>query len=205
MEIIVVVSLLGLLIPLGIWFADEARGRAGWLRETRIDARFDLGGGAFRETHLAVTHTEVTQTRAPWWVRLVALTCYLPSGVALVAGVPWCVGLLILTDHHNQNDLGASANGMLILAYPFGCWAAVRMAALGRALLSGDGARFRATLQTTAALQIGLNGALLLGALGILLTYRRQEALGLFIAPLITLAQLALVGSVGLRQTRTPE
>lgn len=203
MEIVLGLALLAVMVPLGIWFGDESAGRAGWRRVLNVHERFDVGEGAFRAAQVERERVEVLRERAPWWVRLLAFTCYLPLSGAILAALPWILGVLMLSERRTGNSLERQANAMLVLAFPFGCWAAKRMASLGRALLSGDEATFRAQLVSTAALEVALNASLLLGAAAIYLGHRaHHDALLLFVAPTLTLLHLALVAFVGLSQTR---
>jgi len=200
-ELLIGLLVPAVLIPIVVWFVDEGNGRTAWRREARIHERFDLGEGAFRATHVDHARTEVLRSRAPFWVRLLAFTSYLPLGVAILALVPWFVGVLMLNERRGHH-FHEYANTMLVIAYPFGCWAAVRMAALGRALLSGHEARFRGSLGPTLVVELTLNAALLLGAFLLSLRHPHADAWMLFVAPLVTLSHLALMATVGLRQTR---
>ncbi|MEZ4392647.1 MAG: hypothetical protein R3A48_16280 [Polyangiales bacterium] len=203
MEVVLGLALLAVMVPLGIWFGDESAGRAGWRRELHVQERFDLGEGAFRVARVEQERVEVLRERAPWWVRLLALTCYLPLGAAILAALPWILGVLMLTEGRTGNGLERQANAMLVIAFPFGCWAAKRMASLGRALLSGDGETFRAQLRRTAALEVALNASLLFGAAAIFVRFHHhRDALALFVTPTLTLLHLALVAVVGEWQTR---
>ena len=176
MELIIAVIVLAVLIPLGIWFGDEAGGRAAWRQVIDVREHHALGLGAFRAAEVEIAHSAVLRERAPWWVRLLALTCYVPLSAAILSVFPWLLG-------------------------PVGCFAALRMAGLGRALLGGDEGRFRAALRGTAVLEVALNGALLLGATLLFARYRRDDALLLLVTPMLSLTHLATVAVVGLRQT----
>lgn len=200
MELFVGVILLGVLLPVAMWLGDESSGRASWRRVTTLTEHLDLGQGAFRAQQVELAHQTVLRERAPWWVRLVALSCYLPIGAAVVAALPWIVGCLFAAERGGRG-LDAHANAVLVVAYPFGVWAAVRMARLGRALLGGERERFREALGGTALLQLVLNAAISAAGLALYARYRRDDALMLLIAPAITIAQTALVGLVGLRET----
>jgi signal transduction histidine kinase len=197
-EILFAVVVLGVVVPVVFWLGDESAGRAGWRRVAELRETISLGEGPFRGGSVDVSRTEVRRTRAPWWVTLLALTCYLPSGVAVMAALPWLLGVLVLFDRGTMHPgFDRAADAMLVLAYPFGCWAALRMGALGRALLSGDRARFTAALSRASWVELPLNGALLLGALALTLTYRNADGCALALAPLATLAQLAAVALTG--------
>jgi hypothetical protein len=202
-EIIISVVVLSVLIPLGIWFGDEAGGRVAWRQVIDVREHHALGLGAFRAAEVEVAHSAVLRERAPWWVRLLALTCYLPLSAAILSGLPWLLGVLVLAERHGrQAGFDEYTQAMLVCAYPVGCFAALRMAGLGRALLGGDEGRFRAALRGTAALEVALNGALLLGAMVLFARYRRDE-IGLFlVTPMLSLTHLVTVAVVGLRQTR---
>lgn len=203
MELIFGLGLLAVLVPLGIWLGDESAGRAGWRRVLNIHERYDLGEGAFRAAQIERERVEVLRERAPWWVRLLAFTCYLPLSAAILAALPWILGVLMLTEGRTGNTLERQANAMLVLAFPFGCWAAKRMASLGGALLSGDGGTFRAQLVRTAVLEVALNASLLFGAAAIYVgRHFHRDALPLFVAPTLTLLHLGLVAVVGEWQTR---
>lgn len=203
MEIIIAVVVLAVLIPLGIWFGDEAGGRAAWRQVIDVREHHALGLGAFREADVEVAHSAVLRERAPWWLRLFALTCYVPLSAAILSLLPWLLGVVVLVERNaRQAGLDEYAHAMLVCAYPVGCFAALRMAGLGRALLGGDEGRFRAALRGAAVLEVALNGALLLGATLLFARYRRDDALFLFVAPTLSLAHLAAVAVVGLRQTR---
>lgn len=203
MEVIIAVVILAVLIPLGIWFGDEAGGRAAWRQVIDVRERHALGLGAFRATEVEVAHSAVLRERAPWWLRLLALTCYLPLSAAILSLLPWLLGVVVLAERHGRHaGLDEYAHAMLVCAYPVGCFAAVRMVGLGRALLGGDEGSFRASLRGTAVIEVALNGALLLGASLLFARFRRDEALFLCVAPMLSLAHLAAVAVVGLRQTR---
>ncbi len=204
MELLValaVIAFVGLLGPLVAWSSDEHKGRANWTRVFRATETFSLGLGAFRGTSVEVHRDEVLRDRAPWWVRLLALTCYLPVGAALLSGLPWLVGLLFLFDR-NASTWGFDlyANAMLVAVYPFGCWAAARMSALGGALMSGDPDRFRPSLASASWVVVPLNAAILVGSFALSLRFHSADAVLLAVAPVITLMQLAAVATAGLRQ-----
>jgi hypothetical protein len=202
-ELIIGVIVLAVLIPLGIWFGDEAGGRAAWRQVIDVREHHALGLGAFRAAEVEVAHRAVLRERAPWWVRLLSLTCYVPLSGAILSVFPWLLGVLVLAERHSRHaGLDEYAHAMLICAYPVGCFAALRMAGLGRALLGGDEGRFRAALRGTAVLEVALNGALLLGATLLFARYRRDDALLLLVTPMLSLAHLVTVAVVGLRQTR---
>lgn len=203
MELIIGVVVLAVLIPLGIWFGDEAGGRMAWRQVIDVRERHALGLGAFRAAEVEVAHSAVLRERAPWWLRLLALTCYLPLSAAILSVLPWLLGVLVLAERHSGHaGLDEYAHAMLVCAFPVGCIAALRMAGLGRALLSGDEGRFRASLRGTAVIEVALNGALLLFATLLVLRFPRAEALLLLVTPALSLAHLATVAVVGLRQTR---
>lgn len=204
MELIIGVGLLALLLPIAIWLGDEHAGRARWRRVLDVRETLTLGEGAFREVTIESSREELLRERAPWWVRALALSCYLPIGAAIVSALPWLLGAMILTERNRLHGLEGGAHLMLVIAYPIGCWAAVRMAGLGRALLSGDRARFFDRLWSTAPIQLTLNVSLLVGALALFIRYRSDQALWLFIAPSMTLAQLGVVAWVGATQTDAP-
>ena len=69
MELIIGVVVLAVLIPLGIWFGDEAGGRAAWRQVIDVREHHALGLGAFRAAEVEVAHSAVLRERAPWWVR----------------------------------------------------------------------------------------------------------------------------------------
>lgn len=203
MEVIIGVVVLAVLVPLGIWFGDEAGGRSAWLQVIDVRERHALGLGAFRAAEVEVAHSAVLRERAPWWLRLVALTCYLPLSAAILSLLPWLLGVVVLAERHSHHaGLDEYAHAMLVCAYPAGCFAAARMVGIGRALLGGDEGRFRASLRGTAVIEVALNGALLLGAAMLFVRFRRDEALLLFVTPMLSLAHLAAVAVIGLRQTR---
>ena len=203
MEVILGVVILAVLIPIGMWFGDEAGGRAAWRQVLDVREQHTLGLGAFRAAEVEVAHSAVLRERAPWWLRLLALTCYLPLSAAIVSALPWVLGVVVLAERHSGHaGLDEYAHAMLVCAFPVGCFAAGRMAGLGRALLGGDEGRFRASLRGTATIEGFLNGALLLGAAMLFARFRRDEALFLFVAPMLSLAHLAAVAAIGLRQTR---
>ncbi|MFO0627928.1 MAG: hypothetical protein U0325_20295 [Polyangiales bacterium] len=203
MELIIGVVVLAVLIPLGIWFGDEAGGRAAWRQVIDVRERHALGLGAFRAAEVEVAHSAVLRERAPWWLRLLALTCYLPLSAAILSLLPWLLGVLVLAERHSHHaGLDEYAHALLVSAYPVGCIAALRMVGLGRALLGGDEGKFRASLRGTAVLEVALNGALLLGAAALFARFRRDDALLLGVTPILSLAHLAAVAAIGLRQTR---
>lgn len=202
MEIIIAVVVLAVLIPLGIWFGDEAGGRAAWRLVVDVREHHALGVGAFRATEVEVAHSAVLRERAPWWLRLLALTCYFPLGAAILSLLPWLLGVVVLAERHGHHaGLDEYAHAMLVCAFPVGCFAAVRMVGLGRALLRGDELSFRTALRGAAVIEVALNGALLLGATLLFARYRHDEALLLLVTPMLSLAHLAAVAVVGLRQT----
>jgi hypothetical protein len=202
-ELIIGVVVLAVLIPLGIWFGDEAGGRAAWRQVIDVREHHALGLGAFRAAEVEVAHSAVLRERAPWWVRLLAGTCYVPLSAAILSVLPWLLGVVVLAErYHRHAGLDEYAHAMLVCAYPVGCFAALRMVGLGRALLGGDEGRFRAALRGAAVLEVALNGALLLGATLLFARYRRDDALLLFVAPTLSLAHLTAVAIIGLRQTR---
>lgn len=203
MEIIVGVVILAVLIPLGIWFGDEAGGRAAWRQVLDVRERHAVGLGAFRAAEVEVAHRAVLRERAPWWLRLLALTCYVPLSAAIVSALPWVLGVVVLAERHSHHaGLDEYAHALLVCAFPVGCFAAGRMAGLGRALLGGDEGRFRASLRGAAWIEVPLNGALLVFAALFTLSFRRAEALLLGVVPALSLAHLAAVALVGLRQIR---
>ncbi len=203
MEVIIGVVVLAVLVPLGIWFGDEAGGRSAWLQIIDVRERHALGLGAFRATEVEVAHSAVLRERAPWWVRLIALTCYLPLSAAILSLLPWLLGVVVLAERHGRHaGLDEYAHAMLVCAYPVGCFAAVRMVGLGRALLGGDALSFRASLRGAAVIEVALNGALLLGATLLFARFRRDDALLLLVVPTLSLAHLAAVAVIGRRQTR---
>lgn len=203
MEVIIGVVLLAVLVPLGIWFGDEAGGRAAWRQVIDVREHHALGLGAFRAAEVEVAHRAVLRERAPWWLRLLALTCYLPLSAAILSLLPWILGVVVLAERHGHHaGVDEYAHAMLVCAYPVGCFAAVRMVGLGRALLGGDALGFRAALRGTAVIELALNGALLLGASLLFVRFRRDEALLLLITPMLSLAHLAAVAVIGLHQTR---
>lgn len=204
MEILlVVVPVVAVLVPLVAWFLDESSGRPGWLKLAQVREHFRLGDGAFRAAQVDQTRTEVLRDRAPWSVRLVALSCYLPLGVAILTGLPWLLGVVLMSERRFMHGLDGQVNGLLVAVFPVGCWAATRMLSLGRALLSSDHARFTRALPATTALQVGLNGAIVVAAVVMALRHpHRQEVWLLLVAPALTLAQLGVVAAVGWHHLR---
>jgi len=147
-----------------------------------------------------VERAEVLRERAPWGVRALALTCYLPVGAAIVTALPWCVGVLMTFDHHRHSEnLDSMALKLLVCVFPFGCWAAARMWSLGRALLSGSAAQFRDRLERAAWVVVPLNLAILFGAAVVTLASRHVEGLWLAVTPLATLSQIIAVALAGTR------
>jgi len=195
------IAVVGLLGPLVAWYSDEHKGRSNWIRVLRATETFSLGVGAFRGTSVEVHRDEVLRDRAPWWVRLLALTCYLPVGAALLSGLPWLVGVLFLFDR-NASTWGFDlyANALLVAVYPFGCWAAARMSSLGSALMSGDPDHLRASLASASWVVVPLNAAILVGSFALSLRFRSADAGLLAVAPVLTLMQLTAVATAGLRQ-----
>lgn len=201
--LLVVVPLVAVLVPLVAWFLDESGGRPGWLKLAQVREHFRLGDGAFRAAQVDQTRTEVLRDRAPWSVRLLALSCYLPLGVAILTALPWLLGVVLMSERRFMHGLDGQVNGLLVAVFPVGCWAATRMWSLGRALLNGDHARFTSALPATTALQVGLNGAIVVAAVVMAVRHpHRQEVWLLLVAPTFTLAQLAAVAAVGWRHLR---
>jgi hypothetical protein len=198
--LLVVVPLVAVLVPLVAWFLDESSGRPGWLKLAQVREHFRLGDGAFRAAQVDQTRTEVLRDRAPWSVRLVALSCYLPLGVAILSALPWLLGVLLMSERRYMHGLDAQVNGMLVAVFPVGCWAATRMWSLGRALLNSNHARFHGALPATTVLQVCLNGAIVVAAVVMAIRHpHRQEVWLLLVAPTLTLVQLAVVAAVGWR------
>lgn len=200
MEVIIGLLVTGVLVPLAVWFGDESAGRARWRRVARRVETISLGDSAFRGGSVEVERAEVLRERAPWWVRGLALTCYLPVGAAIVTALPWCVGVLMTFDHHRHSEnLDSMALKLLVCVFPFGCWAAARMWSLGRALLSGCAAEFRDRLERAAWVVVPLNLVILFGAVVVALASRKVEGLWLAVTPLATLSQLTAVALAGTR------
>lgn len=196
--VLAVIAVVGVVGPLVAWAVDEDSGRLRWVRVQRTTETLALGEGAFRGARVDVAHERTLRDRAPLGVRLLAFTCYLPLGAALITALPWLVGLLFLFErntHHWGSDLWV--NAVLVPVYPFGCWAAARMYALGGALLSGDAPRFRQALGAAAAVVVPLNVAILLAALGLMLRFRHEPMWLLMVTPALTLTQLGLVALAG--------
>lgn len=199
MEVILGVLVTGVLVPLAVWFGDESAGRARWRHVDRRVETISLGDSAFRGGSVAVEHAALTRERAPWWVRGLALTCYLPIGAAIVCALPWLLGVMMALKPMHHNDLEQMANGFLVCVYPFGVWAAARLWSVGRALLSGSASTFRDALARASWVEVPLNVIILVGAAVIAASSRRVEALWLAVTPLAQLAQLAGVAVAGAR------
>lgn len=200
MEALIGIVVAGVLVPLAVWLGDESAGRARWRRVARRNETISLGDSAFRGGSVQVERAEVLRERAPWWVRGLALTCYLPVGAAIVTALPWCLGVLMMSERHRHESLDAQALTLLVMVYPFGCWAAVRMWSLGRALLSGSATEFRDRLARAAWVVVPLNVAILLGALFVTFSTRKVDGMLLAVTPLATLAQITAVALAGARQ-----
>lgn len=196
------VAVTSVLVPLLIWMGDESAGRSRWARVARTTETVTLGRGAFRGSVAQIERVEVLRKRAPWWVRGIALTCYLPGGAAVLAALPWVVGVLWASEAQRHRGLERDANLLLVIVYPFGCWAAARMWSLGRALLSGSAEGFREALARAAIVEVPLNVFIALGAVGIALSHRHVDGLLLAVAPIVTLSQLAGVSIAGSTQLR---
>ncbi len=196
--LVVVIGAVGVLGPLLAWSSEEHRGRGNWTRIRRATETFSLGLGAFRGASVAVHHDRVLRDRAPWWLRLLAFTCYLLAGAAILSGLPWLVGVLFLFDRSpNMGGFDAHANALLVAVYPFGCWAAARMSTLGGALMSGDATRFRDALRGASLVVVPLNAAILLGAFALALRFPHSDAWLLAVTPLVALLQLGGVAAAG--------
>ncbi|MFO0609813.1 MAG: hypothetical protein U0324_42030 [Polyangiales bacterium] len=198
--VLAIIAVVGVLGPLIAWASDENAGRFRWVRVLRSTESFDLGAGAFRGTRVDVTSERTTRDRAPLWVRLVAFTCYLPLGAALIAGLPWLLGVMFLFDSPGHHwDFEQSVNAVLVPAYPLGCWAAARMHRVGLTLLAGDLRPFREALSAATMVVVPLNVAILAAALWLAARFPYGAAGMLMVTPMLTLTQFALVVAAGRR------
>jgi len=198
--VLAIIAVVGVLGPLIAWASDEHAGRFRWVRVLRSTESFALGAGAFRGAQVDVTSERTLRDRAPAWVRLVAFTCYLPLGAALLAGLPWLLGVMFLFDTSNRNwGFDLWANAVLVPVFPFGCWAAARMYRLGHTLLAGDLRPFREALASATMVVVPLNVSILVAALWLTARFPHDPAWMLMVTPMLTLTQFALVVAAGRR------
>jgi hypothetical protein len=186
------------IVTLVAWAMDEHAGRSRWMRIERAQTSLVLGEGAFREATVTLHHAWLARDRAPCLVRLLALSCYAPLGASVALGVPWGLGLAFLgcyVDSAWRCDLWA--NALLVSAYPFGCWAALRMHRLGRALLGGELTTCRESFASAIKVVVPLNLAIVSGALALVSYFSEHDtAWWLIVVPCVTFVQVALIAAV---------